>query len=107
MISWYAGLVRSCVRPYRASPEPVEDLMQVGYVGLLKAIRNFEPACGDSLHAYALPCISSEIKRGLRTASPPSTMWSVPSVPGRNGRPALITIWATRVHGCLSARLVG
>ncbi|MGH3154574.1 MAG: SigB/SigF/SigG family RNA polymerase sigma factor [Streptosporangiaceae bacterium] len=66
LVSRYAGLVRSCVRPYRASPEPVEDLMQVGYVGLLKAIRNFDPACGDSLHAYALPCITGEIKRHFR-----------------------------------------
>lgn len=37
-------LVKSCVRPYQGSPESTEDLMQVGYVGLLKAINNFDPA---------------------------------------------------------------
>jgi RNA polymerase sigma-B factor len=58
--------VRSCVNRYRRSPEPTEDLMQVGYVGLLKAINNFDPAMGPSLAAYAQPCISGEIKRYFR-----------------------------------------
>lgn len=40
--------------------------MQVGYVGLLKAINNYDPAAGDSLGAYALPCISGEIKCHFR-----------------------------------------
>ena len=66
LLSRYAGLVRSCVWPYRHSPEPAEDLLQVGYLGLLKAINGFDPACGDSLAAYAQPCISGEIKRHFR-----------------------------------------
>ena len=66
LVSRYTGLVRSCVRPYRQSPEPAEDLLQVGYVGLFKAINNFDPGCGDSLTAYAQPCISGEIKRHFR-----------------------------------------
>jgi hypothetical protein len=37
--------------------------MQVGYVGLVKAINNFDPADGDSLSAYAAPCVSGEVKR--------------------------------------------
>jgi RNA polymerase sigma-B factor len=66
LVERYERLVRSCVRQYRGSPEPVEDLMQVGYVGLLKAINNFDPAFGSSLSAYAAPCISGEIKRHFR-----------------------------------------
>ena len=62
----YQKLVRSCVRQYRGSPEPTEDLMQVGYVGLLKAINNYDPEVGDSLSAYAQPCVSGEIKRHFR-----------------------------------------
>jgi RNA polymerase sigma-B factor len=62
----YGKLVRSCVRQYRGSPEPTEDLMQVGYVGLLKAINNYNPEVGDSLAAYAQPCVSGEIKRHFR-----------------------------------------
>ena len=66
LVDRYAGLVRSCVRRYRNSPEPAEDLMQVGYVGLLKAINNFDPAFGNGLSAYAEPCVSGEIKRHFR-----------------------------------------
>src|SRR6185437_1299859 len=51
---------------YQDSPEPVEDLMQVGYLGLLKAIKNFDPEVGESLGAYAQPCVSGEIKRHFR-----------------------------------------
>jgi len=66
LVDRYDRLVRSCVRQYRGSPEPVEDLMQVGYVGLLKAINNYDPEVGDSLSAYAQPCVSGEIKRHFR-----------------------------------------
>ena len=66
LVSRHRGLVRSCVYRYKRSPEPTEDLMQVGYVGLLKAINNFDPAMGPSLAAYAQPCISGEIKRYFR-----------------------------------------
>jgi len=66
LVDRYEKLVRSCVRQYRGSPEPTEDLMQVGYVGLLKAINNYDPEVGDSLSAYAQPCVSGEIKRHFR-----------------------------------------
>ncbi len=66
LIGRYQKLVRSCVRQYRGSPEPAEELMQVGYVGLLKAINNFNPDFGTSLSAYAQPCVSGEIKRHFR-----------------------------------------
>jgi len=66
LVQRHEKLVRSCVRQYRGSPEPVEDLMQVGYVGLLKAINNYDPEIGNSLTAYAAPCVSGEIKRHFR-----------------------------------------
>ena len=66
LVTRYQGLVRSCARPYWASPVPAEDLMQVGYLGLLKAISHFDPAAGASLAAYARPCISGELKRYFR-----------------------------------------
>jgi RNA polymerase sigma-B factor len=66
LVTRYYWLVRSCVRPYLRSPEPAEDLMQVGYIGLLKAIRNFDPAVGGSLGVYARPCISGELNRHFR-----------------------------------------
>ena len=66
LVTRYQPLVRSCVLRYRGSAEPQEELMQVGYVGLLKAINNFDPAVGTSLASYAQPCVSGEIKRHFR-----------------------------------------
>jgi RNA polymerase sigma-B factor len=66
LVTRHQGLVRSCVRPYLHSPEPAQDLMQVAYVGLLKAISNFDPAAGCRLTAYARPCITGELKRHFR-----------------------------------------
>ncbi len=66
LVERYTGMVRACVRQYQGSPVPAEDLMQVGYVGLMKAINNFDPAAGESLSAYARPCVSGEIKRYFR-----------------------------------------
>jgi RNA polymerase sigma-B factor len=72
LIVRYRPLVRSCALRYRESPETTEELMQAGYVGLLKAINNFDPAIGTDLAAYARPCISGEIKRHFR-----DTRWHV------------------------------
>jgi RNA polymerase sigma-B factor len=66
LVARYEPIVRSCVNRYRNSPEPAEDLMQVGYMGLMKAINNYDPAVGHSLIAYALPCVTGEIKRHFR-----------------------------------------
>jgi RNA polymerase sigma-B factor len=66
LVARHEKLVRSCVRQYRGSPEPTEDLMQVGYVGLLKAINNYDPELGHGLVAYAMPCVTGEIKRHFR-----------------------------------------
>jgi RNA polymerase sigma-B factor len=66
LVSRYEGLVRSCVRPYARSPVSAQDLMQVGYLGLLTAIGHFDPAAGTSLGAYARPCVSGELKRYFR-----------------------------------------
>jgi RNA polymerase sigma-B factor len=66
LVTRYQPLVRSCVLRYKNSAESHEELMQVGYVGLLKAINNFDPAVGTSLAGYAQPCVSGEIKRHFR-----------------------------------------
>jgi RNA polymerase sigma-B factor len=66
LVSRHRGLVRFCAQRYMRGPESAEDLMQVGYVGLMKAINNFDPALGGSLAAYAQPTITGEIKRYFR-----------------------------------------
>ena len=62
----YRYLVWSCVQRYNRGPEPAEDLLQVGYVGLVAAINNFDPAVGCSLATYARSLINGEIKRYFR-----------------------------------------
>jgi RNA polymerase sigma-B factor len=69
LVARYRKLVRSRVQQYSRSPQPTEDLMQVGYVGLLKAINHFDPALGFSLATYAAPCITGELKRHFRDKS--------------------------------------
>jgi RNA polymerase sigma-B factor len=66
LVSRHYGLVRACARRYSHRPELAEDLMQVGYIGLMKAISNFDPAIGGSLAAYAQPSIAGEIKKYFR-----------------------------------------
>jgi RNA polymerase sigma-B factor len=67
LVSRYGHMVRSCARRYSRSPEPAEDLIQVGYVGLLKAIGNFDPAAtANGLAAFAQAHISGEIKKYFR-----------------------------------------
>ncbi len=66
LVSRYRDLVWSCVQRYKSGPEPREDLMQVGYVGLVAAINNFDPAVGCSLATYARSHINGEIKRYFR-----------------------------------------
>ena len=62
----YRYLVWSCVQRYNSGPDSAEDLLQVGYVGLVAAINNFDPAVGCSLATYAYPHITGEIKRYFR-----------------------------------------
>ena len=66
LVARHRSLVYSCARRYGRGGEPAEDLVQVGYVGLMKAISRFDPAVGGNLAAYAQVCISGEIKRHFR-----------------------------------------
>ena len=66
LVRRFRPLVGSCVQRYRDTPESTDDLMQVGYIGLLKAINNFNADIGESLAAYATPCILGELKRHFR-----------------------------------------
>jgi RNA polymerase sigma-B factor len=66
LVRRFTPLVRACVRPYRDSPESGDDLMQVGFLGLLKAIGNYNPEFGNGLRAYAVPTITGELKRHFR-----------------------------------------
>ncbi len=60
------GLVSSVAVRFRGRGADFEDLMQIGSIGLLKAIRSFEPERGFAFSTYAVPLIIGEIRRYLR-----------------------------------------
>ena len=59
-------LVRSCARRYARRGEPLEDLVQVGCIGLVKAIDRFDVDGGTRFVTFAVPNITGEIKRHFR-----------------------------------------
>ncbi len=66
LIVQYLPLVRLLCRKFANLGEPLEDLVQVGAIGLLKAIQKFDPDRGNSLAAFAVPVIVGEIKNYFR-----------------------------------------
>ncbi len=59
-------LVKSIVSRYRGKNVEYDDLMQLGLLGLVKAINNFNADYGVRLSTYAVPMITGEIKRFIR-----------------------------------------
>lgn len=60
------GLVTSVAMRFRGRGAENEDLIQIGSIGLLKAIRSFDPGRGFAFSTYAVPLIIGEIRRFLR-----------------------------------------
>lgn len=61
----HIGLVRKVIRRFGGRAD-LEDLFQVGCVGLVKASRRFDPSRGVAFSTYAVPLIIGEIRRYLR-----------------------------------------
>ena len=59
-------LVLSVIRRFSSSSENVDDLFQIGCIGLIKAIDNFDPTLNVKFSTYAVPMIIGEIRRFLR-----------------------------------------
>jgi RNA polymerase sigma-B factor len=72
LIEHYLSLVRSLARRYAYRGEQLEDLVQIGCIGLIKAIDRFDLNRGVELTTYATPNIIGEIKRHFRDKG-----WSV------------------------------
>ncbi|MFG2870886.1 RNA polymerase sigma factor SigF [Streptomyces sp. NPDC048338] len=66
------ALVKFAASRYRTRSEPMEDIIQVGTIGLIKAIDRFELTRGVEFPTFAMPTIVGEIKRFFR-----DTSWSV------------------------------
>jgi len=59
-------LVRSCIRPYFLQGGDFDDLYQEGMLGLLAAVRSYDPARNDSFQAYAALCIKRHVIDAVR-----------------------------------------
>ncbi|HCA86934.1 MAG TPA: B/F/G family RNA polymerase sigma-70 factor [Streptomyces sp.] len=66
------ALVKFAASRFRSRSEPMEDIVQVGTIGLIKAIDRFELSRGVEFPTFAMPTIVGEIKRFFR-----DTSWSV------------------------------
>ena len=59
-------LVLSVIKRFSSSAENVDDLFQIGCIGLIKAIDNFDSTLGVKFSTYAVPMIIGEIRRYIR-----------------------------------------
>jgi RNA polymerase sigma-B factor len=62
----FMPLARSLALRYRGGSEPLEDLIQVASLGLVKALDGYDPALGRSFTAYAVPTMLGELRRHFR-----------------------------------------
>jgi RNA polymerase sigma-B factor len=66
LVRRYSGLVRWLAARYAGPSVDVEDLRQVGYVGLVLAVQRFDPERGCEFAAFAKPTVQGEIRRYFR-----------------------------------------
>lgn len=60
------GLVTGVAKRFLGRGQDFDDLMQMGYIGLIRAARLFDPSRGTAFSTYAVPYIAGEIKRFFR-----------------------------------------
>ncbi|NRQ39350.1 SigB/SigF/SigG family RNA polymerase sigma factor [Nonomuraea sp. NN258] len=66
VVDLYRDLVTEVTRRYRYRGEPMEDLRQAAYVGLMKAVNGFDPDLGHEFRGYAMITMTGEVKRHFR-----------------------------------------
>lgn len=68
-IQRYMPLARRLAARYHHGQEPFDDLLQVAYLGLVKAVDRFDPGIGTRFSSFAIPTITGELRRHFRDTS--------------------------------------
>jgi RNA polymerase sigma-B factor len=66
LVEGYRSLVYFLARKFMNRGEPLDDIVQVGFLGLIKAIERFDPELGNEFTTFATPTVTGEIKRYFR-----------------------------------------
>jgi RNA polymerase sigma-B factor len=69
LVRTYLPLARTIARRYESRRVPIEDLVQVAAIGLMKAIDRYEPERGIAFSSYAVPTMVGEVQRHFRDHS--------------------------------------
>lgn len=68
----HQSIAQACARRFASRGEPLDDLVQVAMLGLVKAVERFDPEKGIPFAGFAVPTITGELRRHFR-----DTTWSV------------------------------
>jgi RNA polymerase sigma-B factor len=93
LVERFLPLARQLARRYQHTNEPLDDLMQVASVGLVKAIDRFDPSRGTAFSTYAVPTILGELKRYFRDSG-----WAVHVPRGMQERVMKLDTAAQELH---------
>lgn len=72
LVTAYRSIAEACARRFADRGEPLDDLVQVGLLGLVKAVDRFDPEQGVPFAGFAVPTVTGEIRRHFR-----DTTWAV------------------------------
>jgi RNA polymerase sigma-B factor len=93
IVERHLPLVRAIAMRYRNRGEPMDDLLQAGALGLVKAVDRFEVERGLRFSTYAVPTVRGEIRRHFRDRG-----WAVHVARGLQEQVAAVTAASSALH---------